>query len=74
MRELDNKYNKSSNAEKKLITEKEFLSTYSISDLFLDDYDYSDWFVPPLEVGKKVAPTPTLKGDNEVKKESDKKT
>ena len=33
--QLDNEYNKLSNAEK-----NKFLSRYNISDLFLDDYDY----------------------------------
>ena len=25
------------------------MKKYKFIDLFLDDYDYSDWFVPPLE-------------------------
>ena len=38
--QLDNEYNKLSNAEK-----NKFLSRYNISDLFLDDYDYIMWLV-----------------------------
>ena len=48
MGELDNEYNKLPNAEK-----NEFHSRYNISDIFLDDYDYSDWFVPPLKAEEK---------------------
>ena len=36
---LNNEHNKLSNAAK-----NEFCSRYNISDLRLDDYDYSDWF------------------------------
>ena len=42
MGELDNEYNKS------LHVKKMFCSTYNISDLLIEDYDYSDWFVPPV--------------------------
>ena len=51
MGELDNKYNKLSNSEK-----NEFHSRYSISDLFRDDCNYSDWFVQPLEGDTNVPP------------------
>ena len=41
---------------------------YNISDLFLSDYDYDDFFVPPLKTDKTVSPMPPLEIDeNEVK-------
>ena len=33
------------------------------SDLFLDDYDYSDWFLPLLKSDEKVPLTLLLEGD-----------
>ena len=56
---LDEKYDKLLNAKKRFC--------YNISDLFLSDYDYDDFFVPPLETDKKVSPMPPLEIDeNEV--------
>ena len=43
-RYLYNEYNTLSRAEK-----SEFCLRYNISDLFLDDYHYSDWFLSQLE-------------------------
>ena len=28
---------------------------HKFSDLYLDDYDFSDWFVPPLEGDETVS-------------------
>ena len=39
------------------------------STLFLVDYDYSDWFVLPLEGDEKVLPMPPLEGNEEEVKE-----
>ena len=39
MGKLNNECNKFSNVEK-----TKFHSRYNISDLFVDDYDHSDWF------------------------------
>ena len=36
----------------------ELRSAYNISDLFLSDYDYNKFFVPPLR-----SPIPPLEGD-----------
>ena len=41
----------------------EFRSRYNISVLFLDDYDYDDWFAVPLEVDDKVPPMPAQERD-----------
>ena len=38
-----------------------------ISDLFLVDYGYRDWFVPLLQIDEKVPPMPPLEGDDKVK-------
>ena len=67
MGKLDDEYNELSNAVK-----NEFCSRYNISDLFLDVYDYDNWFVPSLKSDEKVPPMPPLEGDKkEVKKEKD---
>ena len=39
----------------------------NISDLILDDYGCSDWFVPTLEGDEKVTPMPRLESDEDVK-------
>ena len=49
--QLDNKYSKLSDAEK-----NEFHSRQNISDLFLDDYCYDDWFISSLEDNEKYRP------------------
>ena len=49
MGELDNEYINLIYAEK-----NELCSRFNISDLFLDYYDYSDFFVPPLEGDEKA--------------------
>ena len=41
----------------------EFYSRCSISDPFGDDYDYGDWFVPPLEGDVNVIPLNPLQCD-----------
>ena len=49
---------------------KWFFPRYNISDLFLDDFDYSDWFVPQIVDYAKVTTMWWLEGDEkEVKKE-----
>ena len=48
--QLDNKYSKLSDAEK-----NEFHSRQNISDLFLDDYCYDDWFISSLEDNENTA-------------------
>ena len=42
-----------------------FCSKNSFTDLFLDDYDYSDWFVSPIEGCENVPPMSPLEGDEE---------
>ena len=50
--------------------EEKFRSTYGISNLFLSDYDYDDFFLPPIEDDKEVSPIPALVGyEEEVKEE-----
>ena len=67
MGKLDDEHNELSNA-----IQNEFCSRYNISDLFLDVYDYDNWFVPSLKSDEKVPPMPSLEGDKkEVKKEKD---
>ena len=67
MGKLDDEYNELSNAVK-----NEFCSRYNINDLFLDVYDYDNWFVLSLKSDEKVRPMPPLEGDKkEVKKEKD---
>ena len=55
---LDYEYNELLNAEK-------FHFWYNVSDLFLDDYNYADYVVPPLEGNEKASPMSPLKGDEE---------
>ena len=43
----------------------EFCSTCNSSDLFLDDGDYSNWFVTSLEGDEKVPLMPPIEGDKE---------
>ena len=50
--QLDNEYNKLSNAEK-----NKFLSRYNISDLFLDDYDYIMWLVGVTTITRRKCAT-----------------
>ena len=64
MRKLDDEYNESSNTEK-----REFCCRYNISDLFFDDYNYDDCFLPPLEGDENVPPMPPLVGDEQEKEE-----
>ena len=40
-----------------------------ISDLFLDDYDYDDWFVPPVAGDEKVPPMSLPEGEEDEKTE-----
>ena len=61
MGQLDNEYSKLANAEK-----YEFCFRYNISDLFLDDYNYDDWFISSLESDEKVPPMPPLEGHEEI--------
>ena len=61
---LNHEYNSLSNVEK-----NEFCSRCNISDLFLDDYDYDNWFVPAIESDEKAPPMPPLEGHEEVNEE-----
>ena len=64
MRKVDDEYNKLSNTKK-----RKFCCRYNISDLFFDDYNYGDCFLPPLKGDENVPPMPPLVGDEQEKEE-----
>ena len=57
---LDEKHDQLSNAKK-----KDFCSRYNISDLFLSDCDYDEFFEPRLEDDQKISLMQSLEGYEE---------
>ena len=60
MRKLDGEYKKLWKVQK-----KEFHSRYNVDDLILEDFNFNDWLVPPLEGDEKVPLMPALEVDEE---------
>ena len=60
MRKLDGEYKKLWEVQK-----KEFHSRYNVDDLILEDFNFNDWLVPPLEGDEKVPLMPALEVDEE---------